>query len=102
MKQWQKVLAGAMIIAVVLIVLDLMGIIQFHPGRRGVYAGCDSGCTSNTADTADCAGLLVYLKGNQPQFVSYANALKVNIDKPDEIVKTVSSDGHIRCWYYTN
>ena len=102
MKRWQKILAVIVFIAIVLVILNLLGVIKINLTRRSVYAGCDSGCNTNLNDVSDCLGFLAYLRKTQPQFVSDANAIGVNLDKPDEIEKTVSTDGQIKCWYYAN
>ena len=102
MKRWQKILIGIVLLIIVLAILNFFGIVKVNLARRSVYAGCDSGCNTNLSNVNDCIGFLDYLKKTEPQFVANAKAIGINLDKPDEIAKTVATDGHIRCWYYAN
>ncbi len=101
MEKHKKLLSRLAILIIVLAILFLSGYANFKLKRRAVYAGCDSGCNTDINDTTDCVGFLSYLKDNEPVFVSNAKKINVNLDKPDEYKKTVSSDGSIRCWYYS-
>lgn len=103
MKYLKKNFKTILSIIVVLLVLILLGSSsKVNLKRRAVYAGCDSGCNTDVSDVNDCIGFLSYLKSNAPGFVSAAKKMNVNIDKPDEYKKTVSSDGSIRCYYYSD
>ena len=102
MKSRKKILIGVVSLIIIFIILVLSGVAKVNLKRRAVYASCNSGCDSNLNDMTDCIGFLSYLKSNEPGFVSTAKKMNVNIDKPDEYKKTVSADGNIKCWYYSN
>lgn len=102
MKNFKKIIIGVVSLVVILAILIALGVIKVNLKRKAVYAGCDLGCNNNVSDVTDCVDFLSYLKSNKPGFVSAAKNFNVNIDKPDEYRKTVSSDGSIRCWYYSN
>ena len=102
MKRWQKVVISIVILIIVVVVLYFSGILKVNLSRRSVYAGCSAGCNTDVNNVSDCAGFLDYLKKSDPGFVSDANTMHINLDKPDKVTKTVSTDGHIRCWYWMN
>jgi hypothetical protein len=102
MSRWKKVVMWIVIVIVILFVLNFFGIIKVNLTQRFAYAGCDSGCNTNLNDVSDCVGFLAYLRKTDPQFVSGANTMGINLDKPDKVMKVVSTTGKITCRYYAN
>ncbi len=102
MKRYQNFLIGIAVLILIFITLNFFGIIKVNLTRRSLYAGCNAGCNTDLSNINDCIDFLVYLKETQPEFVSKANTLRINLDKPDKVTKTVSTDGHVKCWYWAN
>jgi len=103
MSKKKKIIIGWVVALVVILgVLYYFGIFKVNLTQRFVYAGCDSGCTTNVNDVSDCTGFLAYLKSTDKEFVSGANAAGINLDKPDKITKSVSASGKISCQYWAN